>query len=687
MKHTNIQQQSIRVTNTIETTYQHILAWILIPLTLAVITAVVYYPSLRYPFQFDDAPNILKFFNIRHATFHSLFLANSRWISYWLNTLHYRLGEFDPLVYRQSNLIFHTLTGILTYAFTLFGLSGLQRPSFFTRNARSIACFTSILFLLHPVQTQTVSYVIQGQLEGLACLFTMAISTCFLLFTRTHSFTGKTVLGALLAILAFFASGTKEIVIVIPALTLLIDWFFVAQGNWSQFKKRLVVHAFLAGIIGSMLVYFLKPSFFANVIGLRTSVHNNYGNMLTKSPIDMITPYLFFISQFKVILHYIVMFLWPHAISVEYDWKLVDGFADPACWAPLLMLTALGIGISYLLKRNSTSPIAFGALWFFICLAPRSTIIPSTELLVDYKTYSASIGWLFILALGITALCNWLSIRMHNYAHARTLIFISTGIILVVGSGWLTVNRNTVWRSGVEFWHNILTNAPGKARAYNNYGYELSERGEYEKAIPYYKKAIAMEGQTYWDPYTNLAGAYALTGRVDDAITVLLDGLKVNPHQPEAHNNLGAFYLHKQDFVRAEQCFNQALALMPHYGRALYNLGRLYLVQGHKERAWLYFKRSCTEADLDHEVTSLEPYAQLSAELGKFDEALVACKRMVKLRPNEPKALANLANAHYLCGQYQQALILYDQLITNHAPIPGLEGRRAQCLNAQAGSQ
>ena len=124
---------------------------------------------------------------------------------------------------------------------------------------------------------------------------------------------------------------------------------------------------------------------------------NNIGNMITSRPGAVITPLHYLISQFKVIVHYFFIFLWPFNISVEYDWKLVESFFAIDCILPLCILLCLGVLIVGLLRQNRTHPIAFGLLWFCVALAPRSTIIPSPELLVDYKTYLGSCGWLFVI--------------------------------------------------------------------------------------------------------------------------------------------------------------------------------------------------------------------------------------------------------------------------------------------------
>ena len=160
---------------------------IIIPTILAFITELVYFPSLKYPFEFDDISNIIKFFKIRSASFTDLFFSGPRWISYWINTICYNISNFSPVIYRQLNILFHITSGILLFYLIFKLLSKLNKNNFLNENKLYISAITAALFLLHPVQSQTVSYIIQGQLEGLAALFSLIILNLFVLFTEINN--------------------------------------------------------------------------------------------------------------------------------------------------------------------------------------------------------------------------------------------------------------------------------------------------------------------------------------------------------------------------------------------------------------------------------------------------------------------------------------------------------------------
>jgi tetratricopeptide (TPR) repeat protein len=437
----------------------------------------------------------------------------------------------------------------------------------------------------------------------------------------------------------------------------------VAQGDWHSLKKRWLFHLVFSLLISTIFLYLLKPHFFADILGFKRIAKNNIGNVITADPKSAITPWLFFISQFKVILHYLTMFIWPFNISVEYDWLLCQHLFALDCLVPFIVLCGIAYATFFLFKRKNFSLLAFGIMWFFFCIAPRSSIIPSPELLVDYKTYTASIGWLFFIAsclvYGALFLIPFLEKRIHllRHRHAKP-VFIATSVLLL---GFATINRNTVWRSGLEFWGNILQNAPNKARAYNNYAVELSQKlHKFEESIPYFKKAIVMD-RNYPDPCNNLAVAYSQLGKIELAVEAMKMGLRINPYYPEGYNNLASFYVQQKKLDQAEKMLQNALKLRPYYGKAYFNLGRIYLEKGEVEHAWECFKKCCTVADLDNEI-GFSMYAKASVLLKKFDDAIFAYKKLLEYVPNDTDAQFNLANAYSLTNQHTQALPLYEKL-------------------------
>jgi len=641
------------------------------PSILAAITAVVYYPSLHYPFQFDDIANITKHFAIRFDNPLVRLWNNSRWLGDWLNTLNFKVGRFDPFYYRFSNITIHILTGICAYYLVYELCKLLEKRPFFPKHASLIAFFTSGLFLLHPVQTQTVSYVIQARLEGIASFFVLLASLLYVKAVKTERWTTRIAALAGLGLCCFVACGTKEIVIALPFLLLLIDWFFISQEEWDVFKKRLLIFGvlsigfvlFLVQHIGSSLAAGL--SMLGMILTFRSGTANNRGNILTQGAFDTITPWMFLISEFKVILHYLLIFIWPFNLSVEYDWKIASGFFSFEVILPLIVLVALYSFVIRCAWRKQYPALTFGLLWFLIVVAPRSTIIPSAELVVDYKTYLASLGVLFLFATVITYVLMFVWARIKDlpaqcYAYESRLGLL-TVLLIFVGLG--AYERNKVWQTCVDFWTDNAQKAPNKARVHNNLGVALSEAGRLDESIMSYKRAISLDAH-YADPWSNLAVAYSLKNEIDKAIESLKGAIHICPNYPEAYNNLGSLLLQKKLYSDAERALHIAIQLRPYYGKAYYNMARLFEEQNNADKAWDFLKKA-TEGDLDTPEVFFK-LGQLSFKVKKYPEAAQAFEGIIKRGVNNDQVWFNLANAYFMMAKHEKALSIYERLVRDN---------------------
>jgi protein O-mannosyl-transferase len=633
------------------------------PSLLSLLTYVFYYPSLKYPFQFDDLANITKKFDIRSFNIRDELFRTPRWLGETLNKINFKFGQFDPWYYRSVNLLIHMLSGLLLYFLVYIICSRQKTNKLLSKYALWISSITSMFFLLHPVQTQAVSYVIQARLEGLATLFVLLtilpLAMAFNKEWRKYKIT-LTLLGFAAA---FISCGTKEIVIVAPVLLALIDWFFIAEFNFEKFKSRWFYYFVLTGIIFSTLLYYLKPKFLLDVIGLKMATVNNRGNILTSTPIESIKPLHFLISEFKVILHNLQLFLFPVGMSVEYDWKLSESFFAPDSFFPFLALVGMVYSAVYWAVKKNDRVFSFGLFWFLVSVAPRSSIIPSPELICDYKTYLSSIGVFFAMAVGIV----WLAEKLCEHKKLGDFEIATAGykfevafvaiFSLFLGSG--LYSRNKVWSSSIAFWEDIVTKAPKKARGHNNLGVALSEEGGFERAIPHYLQAIQLD-KVYSDPWSNLAVAYSVKGKDDEAISALKEAIRIFPSYPEAYNNLGTLILKKKEYEKAEETLKLAISLRPHYGKAHFNLGRVYLEQKENEKAWNEFVLA-TKGDLD---TSEGFFAlgQIGIQLKRYDEAINAFKNAAQRGNMTPQLEFCLANAYYLAGSLDDAEGIYRSL-------------------------
>lgn len=645
------------------------IAAVLPPAVLVFLTTIIYYPSLNYPFQFDDVMNIAKRFAIRFDAPLDRWFTHTRWFGDLLNSLNYQIGGFDPFWYRVFNLGIHLSAGLAVFYLTYSLCSMSSRRRFLQEQAGLISFVTSGLFLLHPVQTQTVSYVIQARQEGLASLFVLLTLLAYVRTLMAKTTLQRVVCGVLFVLAAVLARGTKELVIALPFLIMLVEWFFVAQEDWQRFKKRFFIGLAIAGLVLAAVLYQHSWSFIRDAITMNASTVNNRGNILTPNPYDIITPWMFLISEFRVLIHYIAIFFWPFDISVEYDWKIAPGFFTAQVIIPGVMLLAIALFIIYSLMRKKNSLTVFGLLWFFIVIAPRASIIPSAELVCDYKTYLASYGILLMmsgwLVTGMYALRVMLKEQIAWFSSPQMQMAFMTACVGLLGIG--AYERNKVWSNPVDFWADNAKKAPEKARVHNNQGVALSESGRYKESLECYFRAIKLDGY-YADPYSNLAVAYSMLNEIDKAIDALRNAIHIYPDYPEAYNNLGTLLIQKGKHKEAEEALRAAVDLRGYYGKAHYNLARLYEEQGLMEKSWTSLK-AAVEGDLDIPEAYFK-LGQLSLKMQKYAEAVSAFQWVINHGEGQDQVWFNLANSFYMLGEQEKAKEIYERLAKNN-PLDG----------------
>lgn len=643
--------------------YKKLFLWqkILPPTILSLITLIFYYPSLWYGFLYDDLPTITKNIHVLKAgktnILSSEWFTNSRWISRFLNKFTYKYWQTNPFAFRIINLIIHISIGIFIFFILLKLLGNFSKSSFIKKNSYIISLITSGIFLLHPTQTQTVTYITQMRLEGLVVFFTFAILLLFIY----ASLTSKRLLKIFLYLFSFslvpFATCTKEIIVVMPLLILLVDWFFISQGKFKKLFKRIGLHIlFFTLLFGTYKI--IKFKIFHALPTTNTTLESGRGNIITSSPTEKITPQNFGISQFKVILHYIKIYFWPFNLSFDYDIKLSRSFWNRDAFFPfLLILFILSLALIVFIK-NKTNIFSFCVAWFFISTIPRTSIIPSAELVCDYKTYLSSFGIIFLISIILFFLIKMISQFFVDYSKSRkykisiyTSQFLLASLIIIL-SGYSTKIRNKVWSSDLEFWTDVIKKAPNKARAYNNYAASLSERGRKQEAMEAYKKSSELD-PTYSEPIINMAFHYQAQGKDKEAMKLYKKSLTLKEAHPEMFHNLGILHLNKKTYDAAEICFKLAIKFREFYSKAHFNLGLTYYYQNKLNQAFNHFSKA-----LDGDYQNIHYYfyhAKVAESLKKIDIAIKSYEEVKKIDSNYKLVQFTLGSIYYEKHDYLNA--------------------------------
>lgn len=410
-------------------------------LVWAALVVAVYAPSLGASFQFDD-------FNV--------ILADPRVQSLgaWLTSmpairpvlrLSYALNHaWLPGVagFRAVNIAIHAATTYLVWR--LFGRLAEALGSE-TQRARRLAGITALLFALHPVQTEAVTYI-SGRSSALAALFAMAALWLWVDSGASGRRRAMQRTGALLCALG--ALGTKETAAALPLA--MLAWIVVTPAAEPRTDQRVRDVVALSIVFGAL----------ALGLGLATP----YGAMLRTS-LALRSPFENLLTQAHAI-----PYLLGHVVRLDAlnaDPRLPATLdLDPGTMVRLAMLA--GLLLAALLGLRRRPALSFGVLWCALWLAPTHSLIARADVANDRQLYLALAGIAWLAALGIVALVEWLPRRVGALHPPYATIIVGTlGVVLACA----TLARNETYRTEIRFWEDVRVKSPDNARAAQNLGY------------------------------------------------------------------------------------------------------------------------------------------------------------------------------------------------------------------------
>ncbi|MBL4588322.1 hypothetical protein JKY79_03180, partial [Candidatus Babeliales bacterium] len=549
----------------------------------------VYFKSLWYPFIFDDAPTITGNVLVNHGDLSILFAANSRWVSMIINNLTVKLFGMNVFYFRIINLLMHGGLGILVVYTAKLLLSQLKDNEWVYPRRNLLASVVALLFLLHPVQTQTAIYISQMRLEGLVLFCTLGLILVLQQLKQSSNWLSWSGWYGLAAFICFIAAGSKEIMIVIPFLIGMTEYTFFAQGDLKKWSQTMLTYLPIFLILYGTFMMFSCPFSVKQVMSLDIALDNNRGNILTSGLDQKITSWHFLSGQFRIMVHYIKIFFIPTGLTFDYGWKL------PSSWFELsvgMNLGALLLFWAYMLVRffrDKTDIIVWATTWFFMGLLPRTSIIPTAELVCDYKTYMSSFGMMLLLAYLLVRGFEYLVTFAKGYEKQLGGI---CALFLIGIMSYSSEQCNQVWANDYSFWTHVVENQEHKtARVYNNYAAALhsvkqndkalemlhasckadltyaepwinlgicaSNEGSEEKAMEYFQKAVSFKHEPHKEAFANLANLYCKSGQAEKALTTVLPAIQLDPYYKVAWNVLALAYAKLGYKEGTEHAFSQ----------------------------------------------------------------------------------------------------------------------------------
>ena len=408
----------------------------------AAVTAVVYANAFRGLFHLDDA-GILADARLASVTAYVRHVPGMIRPALRLTFLVDRaLWGGNPAGYHLLNVLLHFGSVLLFHAIVL-RLTGKRGP----------ALVASLLFLVHPIATETVTYV-SGRASGLMAFFYLAALYGYV--RGSHA----------LAVGCFVLSLlSKEIALTFPLALLLVEHVARQRSGKELGEAVRRFHLPFWGVTAAFLLAAASTPRYVYLFDVSRRIRPMAANLL---------------AQIDVVAYALSLFVVPGRLSVEHD---LGGaaFAWPAPGSVLLIAGLLALAIACLRR----APLAaFGLLWFFLQILPTNSVLARYDALSERNLYLAAPG----LFLAVASLA---SARLPARGGAFVARGISVGVLALLAMA--TVDRNALYATSVEFWADAARKAPAKARPHVNLGCAYYADGDFDRAMAEFRRALALD--------------------------------------------------------------------------------------------------------------------------------------------------------------------------------------------------
>ncbi len=584
-------------------------------LLIVLFALMVYLHALPGPFHFDDFPHIVDNPHIKS-------LANpgaiwdhwpSRFFGFLTLAGNYALGGLEPAGYRLSNLGVHSLGAVFAYllAGILVSLAGGDRE-----RSRTAAFWTALVFACHPVQTQAVTYIVQ-RFASLAGVFTLGSVFCYLRARaetasgakfRSPRHLGLYGSGLLLAVLAM---TSKESAVVIPVLILGLEIVFPVRDSTPVRRVRYAAPYLLTGILVPALSLYMAAGRGSTTFYYNLAASGGRLYVVTQDTV-VESRFQYLLTQLHALLVYFRLAVFPVRQSVLYDLPVARSPFAPAAYFSLFVVSALLIAA--LRFRRSRPLVSIAVAWFFIILAPTSSLVILWPFISEYHLYLPLFGWALLAGYGLA----WLSAR---FGRERIIL---PAWLLVLCLALLTGRRNVLWGETYRLWEDALRTAPGSALVSAAMSAALIRAGRPGEAVASARKAIGINPRIPL-AYHNLWAAYFNLESLEEAERVARLYREEFPEQVRAHIAMGMTFLKKGDPLAARESLERAVEIDPADMPARYWLGLSLFELGDDEAARVQME---TALSLNPDFPAVYDYlSRIYERLGKGEKALEILSR------------------------------------------------------------
>ena len=670
---------------------------------IAAITLVIYSNAYKVPFVFDDAAQIEHKEKIRDLKnyFSLKGIKSHRPIVEFSFALNYQLGKLNPVGYHLVNILIHMTNGVLVYflALNVFGrlsffqgekggppiapespskrkkktrrsISATQKSNaaaLLSSKVSAMALWVAFLFVVHPIQTQAVTYIVQ-RYTSMSAMFFLASVLLYIQGRKLQLNIGglrekrteegdslkadagkKGLFAFSFKILFYFAacvlSGvfaflSKENTATLPGIILLVE-YFLFDRSWQGWKKKLIWLVPLGVFLAFLVLYFLSASRGLKFENLLEDV-----SILTRET-RTVDRWSYFCTQFNVLVEYIRLLFFPLGQNVDHMYPLKSGFFDGL--TPLAFGFVMSIILAGIWNIKKRPAVSFGIFWVFITLSIESSIFPISDTMFEHRLYLPVFGF----AISVV----YMVFQIFSHRRAWANLFLAAAIV-TLGVG--TYLRNKVWQDPLSLWKDSALKNPENHRARNNFGAELDDAGHFDLATREYAKALEIKPD-FADANNNLGGALIRQGEIEEAIHCLSKALHKRPRLVGALNNMGVALAQKGDLEGAILHFKRALRVNPLDAQIHNGLGNALAQRGRVEEGMLEWAKA---AEIDPAYA--KPHYNMGIafeQKGDMREAERCFSEVVRINPRYAQAYSKLGYISARQGHYESAMKLFSKAL------------------------
>jgi tetratricopeptide (TPR) repeat protein len=592
---------------------------------MLVITAgalLVYLNSFSIPFVFDDEPSILGNPTIRSLAsawwpptdYGSITVAGRPLLNFSLG-VSYAISGTKVWGYHALNILIHVLAGLV-----LFGgvRRTLQRPGLeprFGAQAAEIALVTALLWTLHPLQTESVTYIIQ-RAESLVSLCYLLTLYCFIRSIGPETSRAWRFGAFGCCLLGMMA---KEVMVSAPLIVALYDRIFVA-GSWREvWARRRGFHVALAAtwlvLFGLLLMNFDRGGSVG--FGMKTTA------------VD------YALTQAYAISHYLWLTVWPSPLILDYGPALVRGWSH-IFW-PALLIVSLAVASLWTAWRGR--PIGFCGVFFFAVLAPSSSVVPVIQKMAEHRMY-----------LPLAAILSVATTLIYSFLGRKGLAILTA---VAVALGVVTMRRNEDYATAIRIYEDTVTKRPDNYRAMALLADYYQRAGRLEDARQWLENALKVE-PAIPEVLGNLGIVWERLGEPGRAVPYVEAALALRPHDAKLMNNLGNALILSGHVPEGIAQLEAALQLAPSFRQTRLDLAGVLAQTGHRSEAAVQYEILLKGNPDDAEARS--NYSDVLVALGRNSDALGQLEEAVRLRPNDAELHGLLGAALSRAGRQREAL-------------------------------